>query len=97
VAAPRVPVVSNVEAAPNLDPARVRELLTRQVTAPVRWEESVQRLAAMGITRAIELGAGNVLGGLVRRIAPAMAVESAGDPEAIVALATNAGEDPAHA
>jgi [acyl-carrier-protein] S-malonyltransferase len=93
IAAPKVPVVSNVEAAPNQDPARVRELLTRQVTAPVRWEESVQRLAAMGVTRAIELGAGKVLAGLVRRIAPALAVESAGDPEAIVALATNAGED----
>jgi [acyl-carrier-protein] S-malonyltransferase len=93
VAAPSVPVVSNVEAAPNQDPARVRELLARQVTAPVRWEESVQRLVAMGVTRAIELGAGNVLGGLVRRIAPALTVDAAGDPGAIVALGTIAGED----
>ncbi len=93
VAAPEVPVVTNVEAAPNQDPARVPELLTRQVTAPVRWEESVERLVAMGVTRAIELGAGNVLTGLVRRIAPTLVVASAGDPEAIVALATNAGED----
>ena len=97
IAAPRIPVVTNVEAAPNQDPARARALLARQVTAPVRWEESVQRLGAMGVRRAIELGAGNVLGGLVRRIAPEMVVDSAGDPEAIVALATNAGEDPAHA
>ncbi|HVV49524.1 MAG TPA: ACP S-malonyltransferase [Polyangia bacterium] len=97
VIAPRVPVVTNVEAAPNQDPARVRELLARQVTAPVRWEESVQRLAAMGVTRAFELGAGNVLAGLVRRIAPAITVESAGDPDAVVALAKNAGEDPGHA
>jgi [acyl-carrier-protein] S-malonyltransferase len=93
VAAPRVPVVSNVEAAPNQDPGRVRELLTRQVTAPVRWEESVRRLEAMGVTRAIELGAGDVLAKLVRRIAPGISVESAGTPEAIVALAANAGED----
>jgi len=97
IAAPRIPVVTNVEAAPNQDPARARALLARQVTAAVRWEESVQRLGAMGVRRAIELGAGNVLGGLVRRIAPEMVVDSAGDPEAIVALATNAGEDPAHA
>ena len=97
IAAPRIPVVTNVEAAPNQDPARARALLARQVTAPVRWEESVQRLGAMGVRRAIELGAGNVLGGLVRRIAPEMVVDSAGDPEAIVALATNAGEDPVHA
>jgi [acyl-carrier-protein] S-malonyltransferase len=93
IAAPSVPVVTNVEAAPNQDPARVRDLLARQVTAPVRWEESVQRLAATGITRAVEVGAGNVLGGLVRRIAPALTVAPAGDPEAIVALGTNAGED----
>jgi len=92
-----VPVVTNVEAAPNQDPARVRELLIRQVTAPVRWEQSVQRLVSMGVTRAIEVGAGNVLAGLVRRIAPTVTTASAGDPEAIVALAANAGEDRAHA
>ena len=97
IAAPQVPVVTNVEAAPNQDPTRVRELLTRQVTAPVRWEESVQRLASMGVTRAIEVGAGNVLAGLVRRIAPAITTASAGDPDAIVALPTNAGEDRANA
>lgn len=93
IAAPAVPVVTNVEATPNQDPTRVRELLTRQVTAPVRWEESVERLVSMGVTRAIEVGAGSVLAGLVRRIAPGITTASAGDPEAIVALATNAGED----
>jgi len=93
IAAPAVPVVTNVEAAPNQDPTRVRELLTRQVTAPVRWEESVERLASMGVTRAIEVGAGNVLAGLVRRIAPAITTASAGDPDAVVALTTDAGED----
>ena len=97
IAAPQVPVVTNVEAAPNQDPTRVRELLTRQVTAPVRWEESVERLASMGVTRAIEVGAGNVLAGLVRRIAPAITTASVGDPDAIVALPTNAGEDRANA
>jgi [acyl-carrier-protein] S-malonyltransferase len=97
ITASEVPVVTNVEAAPNQDPTRVRELLTRQVTAPVRWEESVGRLASMGVTRAIEVGAGNVLAGLVRRIAPAIATASAGDPDAIVALTTDAGEDRANA
>jgi [acyl-carrier-protein] S-malonyltransferase len=99
IAAPEVPVVTNVEAAANQDPARVRELLTRQVTAPVRWEESVERLGSMGVTRAIEVGAGNVLAGLVRRIAPAITTAPAGDPEAIVAsvaMLTDAGEDPAN-
>jgi len=100
IAAPEVPVVTNVEAAPNQDPSRVRELLTRQVTAPVRWEESVGRLGSMGVTRAIEVGAGNVLAGLVRRIAPAITAASAGDPEAIVAsvaMLADAGEDRANA
>jgi [acyl-carrier-protein] S-malonyltransferase len=87
ITAPLLPVVSNVDAEPNQDAGRVRELLTRQVTAPVRWEESVWRLAAMGVTSAIEVGAGNVLAGLVRRIAPALLVAPAGDPEAIAALA----------
>jgi [acyl-carrier-protein] S-malonyltransferase len=96
IAAPQIPVVTNVEATANRDPSRVRELLTLQVTAPVRWEESVERLVSMGVTRAIEVGAGNVLAGLVRRIAPAVTTASAGDPDAIVAsvaVPADAGED----
>jgi [acyl-carrier-protein] S-malonyltransferase len=92
---PTVPVVTNVEAAPNPDGERVRDLLVRQVTAPVRWEESVERLAALGVTFAVEVGAGNVLGGLVRRIAPGIEVHGAGLPADIEALA--ARKDSAHA
>jgi [acyl-carrier-protein] S-malonyltransferase len=66
--APRVPVVSNVEAEPNADPARLPELLRRQVTAPVRFTESVRRLAALGVRRVLEIGPGRVLTGLVARI-----------------------------
>jgi [acyl-carrier-protein] S-malonyltransferase len=84
---PEVPVVSNVEAKPNQDAARVKDLLARQVTAPVRWEESVQCLAALGVDSVVEVGAGNVLGGLVRRIAPDIAVHAAGDPASIEAFA----------
>jgi [acyl-carrier-protein] S-malonyltransferase len=87
VKTPAVPVVSNVEAKPNQDAARVRDLLARQVTAPVRWEESVQCLAGLGVNTVVEVGAGNVLGGLVRRIAPDIAVHAAGDPGSIEALA----------
>jgi [acyl-carrier-protein] S-malonyltransferase len=86
VATPTVPVITNVEAAPNQDASRVRELLTKQVTAPVRWEESVSRLAAMGITTAVEVGEGVVLAGLVRRIAPPISVQAAGNPDQIAAL-----------
>lgn len=70
VAAPEVPVVTNVEAAPNSDAARIAPLLIEQVSAPVRWVESVERLAALGVDRAVELGPGKVLGGLIKRIAP---------------------------
>ena len=87
VKAPAVPVVSNVEATPNQDASRVKDLLARQVTAPVRWEESVQCLAGLGVNAVVEVGAGNVLGGLVRRIAPDIAVHGAGDPASIEALA----------
>lgn len=86
IATPRVPVITNVEASPNQEPVRVRALLVAQVTAPVRWEESVLRAAAMGVTSAIEVGAGNVLAGLVKRIAPGIEVRGAGDPDAIRSL-----------
>jgi len=81
-----VPVVTNVEATKNQDAARVRELLTRQVTAPVRWEESIEAIAAMGVIEAIEIGAGRVLAGLVKRIAPTIQMYGASDPTSIAAL-----------
>jgi len=86
LATPEVPVITNVEAAPNRDASRIPELLARQVTAPVRWEESVQRLASLGVRRALEVGAGNVLAGLVKRISPEIEVLAAGDPDAIGAV-----------
>jgi [acyl-carrier-protein] S-malonyltransferase len=68
VAAPRVPVVTNVEARPNGDASRVVPLLLEQVSAPVRWIECVEALKAQGVTRVVELGPGKVLAGLVKRI-----------------------------
>ncbi|HZH14616.1 MAG TPA: ACP S-malonyltransferase [Archangium sp.] len=68
VSAPSVPVVTNVEAAPNSDAARVVPLLLEQVSSSVRWVESIQALQAQGVTRVIELGPGKVLGGLIKRI-----------------------------
>ncbi len=66
--APAVPVVTNVEAKPNGDAARIVPLLVEQVTAPVRWIECVEELARQGVTRVVEVGPGKVLSGLVRRI-----------------------------
>jgi [acyl-carrier-protein] S-malonyltransferase len=67
-----VPVVANVTAEPNTDASRVKELLFQQVTGSVRWEESVQKLVAMGVDEAFEVGPGAVLAGLCKRIAPTM-------------------------
>jgi [acyl-carrier-protein] S-malonyltransferase len=68
VSAPSVPVVTNVEARPNADAARVVPLLLEQVSSPVRWIECVEALKAEGVTRLIELGPGKVLSGLTKRI-----------------------------
>jgi [acyl-carrier-protein] S-malonyltransferase len=67
---PKVPVVTNVEAKPNLSSARIRELLVRQVTAPVRWTESIRAMLDSGVETFVEFGPGNVLTGLLRRIEP---------------------------
>jgi [acyl-carrier-protein] S-malonyltransferase len=83
LSAPRVPVVTNVEAAPNADLARVVPLLLAQVSAPVRWVESVRALAAAGVTRVVELGPGKVLGGLVKRISKDVEVLNVEDPASL--------------
>jgi [acyl-carrier-protein] S-malonyltransferase len=84
--APTVPLVANVSAAKETDPARIQGLLVEQVTATVRWRESVAAMTAMGIDSFVELGAGKVLSGLVRRIAPDAAAASAGTPAEIEAV-----------
>jgi [acyl-carrier-protein] S-malonyltransferase len=71
-----VGVVTNVEADVNRDTGRVKPLLIEQAVRPVRWEESVKKLAALGCRRAVEVGPGKVLKGLMKRIAPAMEVEN---------------------
>lgn len=81
------PVVANVTAEPTSDVGTIKELLVRQVTGAVRWEESVQTIAGLGVTRAFELGQGNVLKGLVKRISPEIEVTTVGAPEDVDALA----------
>ena len=65
---PAVPVVSNVTAQPHGDPASIRQRLVEQVTAPVRWEQSMRHLLAQGVNRFIELGPGTALTGFMKRI-----------------------------
>jgi [acyl-carrier-protein] S-malonyltransferase len=66
---PVSPLVSNVLAVAIVDPDEIRRRLIEQVTGTVRWRESVAFMAAQGVTRFFEIGAGKVLSGLVKRIA----------------------------
>jgi [acyl-carrier-protein] S-malonyltransferase len=87
--APSVPLVANVSAKRESDPGRIRDLLIQQVTATVRWRECVSAMTEMGVDRFIELGAGKVLTGLIRRIAPDASGIAAGTPADIEAVLKN--------
>jgi len=80
-ATPRVPIVANVDAEPKRDAHAAIEALVRQVSAPVRWEAVVARLAAEGVTTYVEVGPGTVLSGLVRKIHRGATVVSFGTPD----------------
>lgn len=80
---PTVPVVTNVEATPNSNGARISELLLRQVTGSVRWIECVQALEKAGVTKVVELGPGKVLCGLVKRISKGIECVNVEDPASL--------------
>lgn len=84
---PVVPLIANVTAQPVKEPETIRRLLVEQVTGLVRWRESVLAMKAAGVDRVIELGAGKVLSGLVKRIDRDLASASAGTPEELEAVA----------
>jgi [acyl-carrier-protein] S-malonyltransferase len=86
VAVPRFPIVANVDAFPNTDPARTKDLLVRQVDGPVRWEQAVRYMVDHGVTHALEVGPGKVLAGLARRIAKDLRVLSVSDPASIAEI-----------
>ncbi|WP_344821601.1 ACP S-malonyltransferase [Rurimicrobium arvi] len=69
---PVCPVYQNVDALPYTDPAHIRQNLIKQLTAPVRWTQSVKNMVADGATQFTEVGPGNVLQGLVKKIAPGL-------------------------
>ena len=82
-----LPVVSNVEAVPNQDSARVCELLVKQVSAPVRWQETIASMVELGVDRYIEIGPGKVLSGLVKRMAKGSTVQNVQNVTDISSLA----------
>jgi [acyl-carrier-protein] S-malonyltransferase len=85
--APRVTLYANVAAGPVADPEAIRKALVEQVTGTVRWRESVAAMAEAGVDRFYELGAGKVLTGLVKRIAPQASATAIGTPTDVAAFA----------
>lgn len=66
--APAIALINNVDVAEERDPARIRDALVRQAASPVRWVETVKRMAAAGVTHVVEAGPGKVLAGAIKRI-----------------------------
>jgi len=81
-----VALVSNVDASPIGTATAVRNALLRQVVSPVRWVESVQRMISMGVRRFVEIGPGNVLTGLIKRIDSSMELINVSDVPSIEAF-----------
>jgi [acyl-carrier-protein] S-malonyltransferase len=79
------PVIANATSQPERRAGEFRKLLVRQVTAPVRWVETVERIKALGVTVILEVGPGRVLSGLAKRIAPDLACFSVEDPQSLAA------------
>jgi [acyl-carrier-protein] S-malonyltransferase len=86
LANPAVPLVANVTARAVSDGATIRKLLVEQVTGLVRWRESVLFMKAHGVERMVEIGAGKVLSGLIKRIDREIAASAAGEPGEVEAL-----------
>jgi len=91
IKAPSQPVVANVAAEPVEDPDRIRDLLVRQVAGRVRWREGVEAMVGLGVTETVELGAGNVLTGLGRRIDKSLAGVAIQTPEDVDAFVASLG------
>lgn len=81
IKAPAVPLIANVRADVVSDPAEIRQLLVEQVTGSVRWRESVQMMAAKGVSEFWEIGAGKALSGMIRKIDRSLSSRQFGSPE----------------
>jgi len=90
---PAMPVWSNASAAPLNDAGAIREALVSQLVSPVRWSETVGKMYAQGINKAVEMGPGKVLAGIVRRVERDMSVSATDSAEAMQkAIETVSGE-----
>ncbi|WP_025600405.1 ACP S-malonyltransferase [Burkholderia sp. WSM2230] len=83
VQVPSIPVINNVDVAIVNEPAQIKDALVRQAAGAVRWVESVQAMAARGVTHVVECGPGKVLAGLTKRIDGNLAGASVFDPASL--------------
>ncbi|KAF6676277.1 MULTISPECIES: ACP S-malonyltransferase [Pantoea] len=83
--APAVPVINNVDVKAETDAAAIRHALVRQLYSPVRWTESVEAMAAQGVTQLLEMGPGKVLTGLTKRIADSLTAAAVNDTASLTA------------
>jgi [acyl-carrier-protein] S-malonyltransferase len=90
IRSPKPPLIANVEAKAVTNPEAIRADLVAQATATVRWRESVAYMSAHGVTRFIELGAGKVLSGLIKRIVEGATTISIGAPADLAAFSASA-------
>ncbi|HEU4622046.1 MAG TPA: ACP S-malonyltransferase [Burkholderiaceae bacterium] len=79
IQAPAIPVIHNVDVATTNDTDEIKAKLVRQAAAPVRWVETVQAMAAQGVTHLVECGPGKVLAGMAKRIAPQLLIHNIHD------------------
>lgn len=77
--APKIPLINNVDVAIIDNPVAIKDALVRQAASPVRWVETINKMAGMGITRTVECGPGRVLAGLSKRINDAVTGEAITD------------------
>lgn len=85
LAAPQIAVVNNIDAATETEPDRLRDALVRQAAGAVQWVRCIQALQARGVTHIVECGPGKALSGMVKRIAPDLAVSNLFDPDSLAA------------
>jgi [acyl-carrier-protein] S-malonyltransferase len=89
--APAVPLINNVDVAVVTDAAAIKDALVRQAASPVRWVETVQTMASLGVGHVIECGPGKVLSGLVKRINGELATDAINDQASMDALLETMG------
>jgi [acyl-carrier-protein] S-malonyltransferase len=84
IQAPTIPVINNVDVASPSDPDAIRDALVRQLYSPVRWVETIQKMAGEGVENLIECGPGKVLVGLNKRIERNMTAQAVFDPDSLI-------------